>query len=235
MKRLIVVVNDLERSGKSSIARAVHHHLTSECETESLLVTSDETNLTDEFEGDYWDLDEDLSLETVIDSIEENDAVVVDVHTGGARNWAEFCENTEFDNVLADLGAEMTLVVPNTGGIRCNEEISDIVDLFADSADYIIAHTNTADRDQIDWKGSDAQKATRNLGSIEVNFPTVSSELETALGSAGRDMCEALTNAEALPRFAEIKISQWLEEVSARLEDADEFINAEGAELALEY
>ena len=235
MKRLIVVVNDLERSGKSSIARAVHHHLISECEVESRLVTSDETNLTDEFEGDFWDLDEDLSLETVIDSIDENDAVIVDVHTGGARNWAVFCEKTEFESVLADLSTEMTLVVPNTGGIRCNEEISDLVDLFADSADYLIAHTAAADRDLVDWKGSDAQKATRNLNSIEVNFPNISSELETALSSAGRGMCEALTNLEALPRFAEIKISQWLEEVSTRLEDADEYIVAEGAELALEY
>lgn len=232
MKRLVVVVNDLERSGKSSISRAIFHHLSNECD--SLLVTSDETNLTDSFEGEYWDLDEAMSSGPVMEAIEDHDAVVVDVHTGGARNWADFCENTEFDNVLADLGAEMTLVVPNTGGLRCNEEISDIVELFKDSADYIIAHLNTDDR-AIKWKGSDADKATRYLGSIEVDFPEVSEDLVTAMESAGQDLCEALGMSDELPRFAEAQISQWLDEVSARLEGASEYISADAAELALEY
>lgn len=235
MKRLIVVANDLERSGKSSIARAIHHHLSNECEIDCLLVTSDENNLTDDFEGDYWDLDESMSTGTVIDSIEENESIVVDVHTGGARVWADFCENTEFDNVLADLGAEMTLVVPNTGGVRCNEEIIDIVDLFSDSADYLIAHLGTDEKDPIEWKGSEAEKSTRHLGSIEVDFPEIKDELETAIESAGHDLCEALSKGEELPRFAEVQIAQWLEEVSNRLESANEFILAEGTELALEY
>lgn len=235
MKRLVVVVNDLERSGKSSIARAVHHHLVNECEVESLLVTSDENHLTEDFEGEYWDLDEAMSAGPVIESIEENDAVVVDVHTGGARNWADFCDKMEFDNVLADLGAEMTLVVPNTGGQRCNEEIIDIVDLFSDSADYVIAHTGMDERDEIEWKGSDAAKATRSLGSMDVEFPAVSDELEAAMSSAGQDLCEALSMSEELPRFAEVQIAQWLEEVSSRLEVASEYILADGSELALEY
>lgn len=235
MKRLVVVVNDLERSGKSSVARAVYHHLTSECEVKSSLVTSDENNLSDEYDGEFWDLDESLSAGQAIDLMEENDAVVFDVHTGGARDWAEFCEQTEFDNVLAEIGAEMTLVIPNTGGVRCNEEISDIVDLFADSADYVIAHINSDQRDPIKWKGSDAEKATRYLGCIEVDFPSISEDLATAIKSTGNEFSVALNKGSELPRFAEVQLSQWLEAVSNRLDSANDYILADGSELALEY
>ena len=235
MKRLVVVVNDLERSGKSSVARAVYHHLTNECEIESLFVTSDEMHLTENFEGEFWDLDEDLTFSTVIDSLADHDAVVVDVHTGGARNWADFCESSELDNVLAELGAEMTLVVPDTGGMRCNEEICDITYLFDDQADYVIAHLPMADRDEVKWKGSDAEKATRSLGSINVDFPAISGDLETAIKSTDFSFFQALNQSDELPRFAEVQISQWLEEISERLDAASEYIHADADELALEY
>ncbi len=235
MKRLVVVANDLERSGKSSIARAVHHHLAKECEVDSLFVTSDENDLSDDFTGEYWDLDEAMPAGPVIDALEESEAVVVDVHTGGARNWADLCNNIDMENILADLGAEMTLIVPNTGGVRCNEEIIDIVELFADSADYVIAHTNVDDRDETKWKGSEAEKATRYLGSLEIEVPTLTDDLQAALDSAGQDLSKALANAENLPRFAEVQVTQWLEDVSRSFEAASDYIVADASELALEY
>lgn len=235
MKRLVVVVNDLERSGKTSLARAVHHHLTSDCEIESLFVTSDENDLGESFVGEYWDLDEDMSSGSVIEALESHHAIVVDVHSGGARNWADFCQTENFDALLADIGAEMTLIVPNTGGVRCNEEIYDIVEAFSDSADYVVAHTNFEERDQMKWKGSEAEKATRYLGAIEVDIPQVGDDLETAMESAGQDLCGALTEPGDLPRFAEVQITQWLEEISNRLDGAAEYLQATDAELALEY
>lgn len=235
MKRLVVVVNDLERSGKSTVARAIYNHLVNECEIESLLVTSDESNLTDDFTGEYWDLDDDMSFDPVIASLEEHDAVVVDVHTGGARSLGEFCQKTELDNMLSEIGAEMTLVIPNTGGLRCNEEIVDIADLFSDSADYVIAHLGMHSRDEIQWKGSDAEKATRHFGTIAIDFPAISDELEAAVESTGQSLYEALSKCDELPRFAEVQISQWLEEVSHRLDSAAEYVLADGSELALEY
>ncbi len=235
MKKLIVVVNDLERSGKSSVACAIYHHLSSECEIESLFVTSDENHLTEEFRGDFWDLDEDLSFSTVADAFEGNDAVVVDLHTGGARRWADFCESSGIDHMLAEEGAEMTLVIPNTGGMRCNEEIIDIAELFSDLADYVIAHLPMAERDGVKWKGSDAEKTTRYLGAIDVNFPAVTDELRAALVSIDSSLALALDKPEELPRFAEVQISQWLEEVSQRLVGAEEYLVADSEELALEY
>jgi len=235
MKRLVVVVNDLERSGKTSISRAIHHFLAKNCELKSLFVTSDDSNLSEDFDGEFWDIDEAMPVGPVMDAIESHDAVVFDVHSAGARNWNEFFENTDFDNILADLGAEMTLVIPNTGGERCNEEIVDLVEIFSDMTDYLIVHTETDKRDRLKWKGSEAEEALRYLNSQQIKMPKISEDLVTALESAGQDLCEALSMAEELPRFAEVQITQWLEEVSNRLEKAGDYLLADSSDLALEY
>ena len=139
MKKLIVVVNDLERSGKSALTRAISHHL-KELDLRHLLVTSNEMDMTEIFEGEFWDLEDQFDVSQLISAIDRHEAVIVDVHSGAARNWGEFCEQEELESLLAELDAEMTLIIPNTQSERCNEEITDLTEIFADQADYIIAH-----------------------------------------------------------------------------------------------
>lgn len=223
MKKLIVIVNDLERSGKSTLARAISFHLKHQ-EVDHLLITSDERDLEESFEGDFWDLDEQIDLSELIGAVDRNDAVILDVHTGGARNWADFCEDNDIENLLAELDVEMTLVIPDTGSERCNEEIVDISELFADTADYVIAHLSLEDRTKVAWKKSDAEKATRYLGCVEATLPALPEELITALESSEGELPGVLNRPEDLPRFAEVQICQWLEEFSNSLEVAAEYI-----------
>ena len=100
MKKLIVVVNDLERSGTSSVARAISHHLKAQ-ERKHLLVTSNEMDMSDSFEGDFWDLEDQFEVSQLIAAIDNYEAIVVDVHTGAARSWGEVCEEHELENLLS--------------------------------------------------------------------------------------------------------------------------------------
>lgn len=235
MKKLIVVVNDLEHSGKSTLTRAISHHL-NQNEVKHLLITSDENDLGETYEGDFWDLEDQFDTDTLIQALENNEALVLDVHTGAARILGDICEEEELDNLLAELDVEMTLVIPNTGSERCNEEIVDLTDLFADSADYVIANLPIEDRGLVDWKGSDAAKATRFLGSTIIDIEHFSEDLKTALESTHSDLITALNKPEALPRFAEVQLCQWLENVSEVLNDAAEYIIPEAvAEVVLDY
>ena len=235
MKKLIVVVNDLERSGKSSVARAVSHHLQS-LETNHLLVTSNEMDMTDSFEGEFWDLEDQIELSQLIAAVDSYDAIVVDVHSGAARNWGEFCEENEIENLLAELDAEMTLVIPNTRSERCNEEICDLTEIFADQANYVIAHLPGDERTEIKWKGSLADKAIRYLGATQVEVPAISDDLETAIESAGIHFGEALNNPASLPRFAEVQVTQWMERTSEAFAVAQEYlVPDEVGTVALDY
>jgi hypothetical protein len=236
MKKLIVVVNDLERSGNSALARAISHHLKSE-EVKHLLVTSNEMDMTDSFPGDFWDLEDQFEVSQLIAAIDRHDAVVLDVHSGAARNWADLFEAEDLENLLAELDAEMTLVIPDTRGERCNEEICDLAEIFADQADYVVAHLPGDKRNEVKWKGSPAEKAIRYLGATEVDLPGIPDEFRTALDNAGIDLAEALNQPSALPRFAEVQATQWLERVGSALASADERLlpDAVGGSVALDY
>jgi hypothetical protein len=235
MKKLIVVVNDLERSGKSALARTLSHHLKSQ-EIKHLLVTSNEMDMTDSFPGEFWDLEDQFDVSQLIGAIDSHSAVILDVHSGGARNWGDFFEAEDLENLLAELDAETTLVIPDTRSERCNEEICDLTEIFADQADYVVAHLPGDPRNEVKWKGSLADKAIRYIGAGTVDIPGISDDLRTALDNAGIDFAEALNNPAALPRFAEVKLSQWLERASSCLDVANEYLIPDSVStVALDY
>ena len=234
MNKLIVVVNDLERSGKSALTRAISHYLR-ETEVNHLLVTSNEMDMSDSFTGEFWDLEDQFDVSELIGALDSYDAIVVDVHTGAARNWGEFCEATDLENLLAEIDAEMTLVIPNNQSERCNEEITDIAEIFADQADYVVAQM-PGDERAIKWKASPAEKALRYLGAAEVALPAISDELQTAMESSEIELKEALNQPSELPRFAEVQVSQWLDEVSTALTSGQDYlIPEEVVAVALDY
>ncbi len=235
MKKLIVVVNDLERSGKSALARVLSHHLKSE-EVKHLLVTSNEMDMTDSFPGEFWDLEDQFEVSQLIAAIDRHDAVILDVHSGAARNWGDLFESEDLENLLAEIDAEMTLVIPDTRSERCNEEICDLAEIFSDQADYVIAHLPGDKRSEIKWKGSPAEKAIRYLGASEIEVPGLSDELRTALENAGIDLPEALNKPSALPRFAEVQVTQWVERASSCIAAGNEQLIPDASNsVALDY
>ena len=223
MKKLIVVVNDLERSGKSTVARTLSHHLKSE-EVKHLLVTSNEMDMSDSFPGEFWDLEDQFDVSLLIAAVDRHDAVIVDVHTGAARNWGDLFESEDLENLLAEIDAEMVLVIPNTRTERCNEEICDLTEMFSDQANYVIVHLPGEKRGEMKWKASPAEKAIRYLGASDIELPDLSDELRTALENAGLELPEALNNPSSLPRFAEVQATQWLERASSCLAVGNEHL-----------
>lgn len=235
MKKLIVVVNDLERSGKSTVARMLSHHLKSE-EVKHLLVTSNEMDMTDSFPGEFWDLEDQFEVSQLIAAVDRHDAVVVDVHSGAARNWGDLFESEDLENLLAEIDAEMVLVIPNTRTERCNEEICDLTEIFSDQANYVLVHLPGEKRSEMKWKGSPAEKAIRYLGASDIELPGISDDLRTALDNADLDLPEALNKPSALPRFAEVQVTQWLERASSCLLAGNEHLIPDSSgTVALDY
>jgi len=227
MKKLIVIANDLERSGNSTVTRAIAYHLAQQ-EVDSLLITSDENDLDETFPGEYWDLEDQIDSSELFAALEGHDAVIVDLHSGAARNWADFCSGESIDNLLAELDVEMTLVIPDTSTERCNEEIFDLTELFSDSSDYVIARMPVEDKGHVKWKGSEADKATRYLGATLISLPAFAEEFLMALENSEATVVTALNSPSALPRFAEVQAHQWLDSAADILSNANDFLVPDG-------
>ncbi len=225
MKKLIVVANDLEGSGKSTFARSFQHLLTNQ-DVKHLFITTDEQDMDDSFCGDYWDFDEDLDISQLILAIDRNDVVLLDLRSGSARLWYEFFAQNEVDTLLAEIDATMTLVIPCHDSERCHEELVELAELFSDSTDYVIPHfPMPAERSKKQaWKGSYAAKVTDYLGALHFEMPELGKELATALESHDLTLSQALTQLDELPRFVEVAVMQWLEEISKAINGTGEYV-----------
>lgn len=231
MKKLLVVLNDLEDSGKSSTARALAHYYQDK-EIKHTLVLSDERDVEAGYAGDFWDIEDEVEVGQMIGALDRSDAVIVDIASGAARNWAEFCESAELENLLAEMDVEMTLVIPEHRSERCHEEIVDIAELFSDQADYVIAHLPIDPKGTVvdKWKGGYAAKAVNYLGALRISLPDIQPDLNTALESSDISLSEALAKTEALPRFLEVQVTEWREQAAIACEAAVDYLVPESAE-----
>lgn len=225
MKKLLVVLNDLEGSGKSTLAFTLSHFL-KENEISHSLILGDESDIEAGLGSEYWDIEDEIEMSQLIRALDRSDAVVVDVASGAARNWGEFCESEELDNVLSEMDVEMTLIIPEHLSERCHEEIVDLAEIFSDQADYVIAHLPLEARGSKEekWKGGYAAKAVNYLGALEISLPGISADLATALESAGQTLPQALGNMENLPRFLEVQVSEWREQAALACQRAGDYL-----------
>ena len=228
MKKLLVVLNDLEGSGKSTVARALSHYL-AEGEVRHSLIISDERDAEAGLKGEFWDIEDEIEMSQLIRALDRNEVVVIDVASGAARNWAEFCDSEELDSVLSEMDVEMTVVIPEHRAERCHEEIVDLAELFSDQADYVIVHLPIDPKGSVEekWKGGYAAKAVNYLGALEITLPGLGTDLETALESSGLSMGEAMGQMEALPRFLEVQVCDWQEKAILACERAEDYLMPE--------
>jgi hypothetical protein len=232
MKKLIVVLNDLEGCGNTAVARSLAHHL-SHREIRYTSINTDEKDADEFFQGSYWDCEDELELSQMIAVLDSSEAVILDVSSGAARNWADFCQDEELDAVLAEMDVEMTIVLPEHPSERCHNEIADLAELFSDTADYVIAHLSLPAKRSAEstWKGSYAAKATNYLGALTVTLPEVPEDLATALESSDIELSQALGQLENLPRFLEVQLTQWIEKSNDAIEGAADYLVPEAAEV----
>lgn len=230
MKKLIAVINDLEESGKSTFSYSFQHLLVNQ-EVKHLFITTDSRDMDDNFAGDYWDFDEQLEVSQLIMAIDRNDVVLLDVNSGSARTWAEFFTDNELETVLSEIDASMTLVIPCHNSEPCHTELVELAELFSDSADYVIPHfpLPAAGGTKQAWKGSYAAKVTDFLGALHFDMPEINKELATALESHGLSLSQSLCQLDQLPRFVEVAVMQWLEQIAKAINSTGEYVLPDSA------
>ena len=236
MKKLVALVNDLESSGKTSLANVLHNSYI-EAGYTTLMVTSSEHDIDGGSDAEFWDFEDDVDLSTLIGAVDNNDIVILDITSGSARSWAEFCEANELDTVLSEIDAEMTLVLPVHASERNLNEVVDLLEIFSDSADYVIAHLPIEARrsEGQAWKGSQAAKAAKFLGASEMTLPDIDADLATALESHGLSLPQALHQLDNLPRFVEVELMQWREAASEIVSQEEAYLFAEPVSAGLNY
>ena len=227
MKKLVLILNDLPEVGKSSFSR-VFEQFMSRKKIEYLTVSTEETSLG---HPTYWNLDDELEAGHLISFLDQSDVTVIDVASGDGATLAEFFNEEEVFDLLVEMEAELTIVVPTPNHTAISNEVVAIGEAFADNADYLVVRT-PVDFDGADdsaWAGTYGEKVMNYMGAHIVTAPamdvTMLSEIEE---NHGVGLAEALANRSELPRYLRDSLHSWELEFSEALTGAPElFIPSE--------
>ena len=227
MKKLVLIINDLPEVGKSSFSR-VFEEFMGRKKIDYLPVSTAETNLG---HPTYWNLEDELETGQIVSFVDRADVTVIDVATGDGGTLAEFFNEEDVFDLLLEMEAELTLVVPVPNHAAISEEVVAIGEAFADNADYVIVRTPVEfdEADDSSWVGTYGEKVMDYMGAHVVEAPgmdvTMLTEIEE---SHGMGLARALADRSALPRYLRDSLHAWELEFSESLAGAPElFIPAE--------
>lgn len=223
MKKLILVLNDLEGVGTTSCAQVIHALLRRKGHASTLVVTDPETD-TDTCGAEFLDLAEGITSSDIIGLLDRSGIAVLDVYSEGAAILGEFFQEEEIGTLLSEIEAELTVVVTANDEVEGFEGIVGVAEAFADDADWVVVRTPVAAELPGDLEGSEAGRALEYLGALHVDMPEVAADTLSALEETGMSLGEALGRRKELPRFVRHALQGWELAFCNELAEAEEFL-----------
>jgi hypothetical protein len=179
----------------------------------------------------HWNLDDELESGQLIGFLDQSDVTVIDVATGDGATLAEFFNESDMFDLLVEMEAELTLVIPVPNHVAISDEVVAIGEAFADNADYLIVRSPLEfdEADNTCWVGSYGEKVMDYMGAQVIEAPSVDvTMLNEIEGNHEMGLAEALADRSALPRYLRDALHSWELEFSESLAGAPElFIPAE--------
>ncbi len=224
MKKVILILNDLAGSGKTTCAQVLHEHLLRRG-VDHIQVTTDTTSDLDLPEFETLDITDGLEPNDIVSLVDRGSVAVVDVHSeDGAATLGEFFVENEIADLLGELEASLTVVIPANDEVESFEGIERLTRMFADDADYVVVRSTVPAEYSAAFEGSEGAHALEQLGAVFVEMPEMDSDLVGELDGLGLSVAEALYARKQLPRYLRNDLHTWEIDFAEALGDADEFL-----------
>jgi hypothetical protein len=224
MKKLILILNDLAGSGKTTCAQVLHEHLRRRG-VDHLQVTTDTASDLDLPDFEILDITDGLEPNDIVSLIDRGSVVIVDVHSeDGAAALGEFFVENEIADLLGELEASLTVVIPANDEVASFDGIERLTRMFADDAEYVVVRSTVPAEYSAAFEASEGANALEQLGAIFVEMPEMDCDLVGELDGLGLSVAEALFSRKQLPRYVRNDLHAWEIDFAEVLGDADEFL-----------
>ncbi len=215
MKRLILIQNDYSGAGKTTLSRCLEHYLQSYQVPHhgvTLAESADDTEHSIEAAS--------LRLPVLLKHLDHSDLVILDLETGLGEMFNSFFKKHELDQVLHELGFELTVLVPITEDRESFDGVTAAAETFSDCAQYLIVHTPTSsfyDEYEKGWDRSYAARVMDMLDATDLDMPAASESLELRLTIAHTQLANCIADASIGGELHE-EVSKWFHKVAAQLD-----------------
>lgn len=222
MKKLILVTNDAQSCGKTSISLVIAEYLRRKQVRHCLVNTSVNQELP--CDTGLLNMEEGCSPAELVDLFDTNDAVLVDVHTEEGPDFSYWFKKHGLDEILMELNAELTVILPLCDDAIVHREALVMAESFTGLGDFVAVRSPLLADVPEGFFGSQAAKALRLLGATIVEAPALADEVLDEIDAMELTLPLALTQRQLLPRTITHPLLAWEVEFADRLAHVKDLI-----------
>jgi hypothetical protein len=222
MKKLILVTNDAQSCGKTSIALVISEYLRRKQISHCLVHTSPDQELPCEVE--LLSLEEGFSPAEMINLLDHHDAVICDIHTEGGADFAALYRKHGLDEVLMELNAELTVVLPLCEDAMVHREALSIAEAYTGLGEFLAVRSPLLADVPESFSSSPLAKALHLLGASVITAPSLDDTALDLVDEMDLNLPLALTQRSLLPRFLTHQLLAWEVDFAERMNSVSEIL-----------
>jgi hypothetical protein len=224
MKRLILIQNDYSGAGKTTLAECLHLYLGNLRVPHHRLMMSDQG---ENAAGVPCLETADLRPQGLIRHLDMSDLVIMEIANEAGDAFHSFYRRHELENVLPELGFDLTVVIPVTSDRESFGGVTDAAEVYSDSAQYLVVHTPTGssyDEDEHFWERSRAARVMDMFEAVDLKMPACHEGLDFKLKLSHSDLPEALAQREGLQEEVRDELAKWMRSVTGHLHNVRTYL-----------
>ena len=224
MKKLILIQNDYSGAGKSTLVRLLRRYLNQHHVSHQYIML-DEEEMSSEPDAHYLNPTQKSVLAPLLAALDESDITLMEAASGMGEMISRVYEQHELYAVFAELGIEVTVVLPVNNDPESFDAVTEAAEVFSDNVQYLIAHSTTSayDEDDGSWDSSYAARVMDMFEAVEVRFPAAGVEMESAFRAHHTDLATALLESDAEMRYGK-EFARWLKRSMGQTEAARQYL-----------
>lgn len=223
MKKLLLIQNDYAGAGKTTLARCITRYLKQNRAHFQTLVLSEEEG--DVGDAHAWIDPNNLNLREFVNHLDMAPLTILEAASGMAELFGKFYQSHEMQDLLHELGVEMTAIIPVTGETDSYQAVIDAAETFSDNAQYLIAHTVTSSYEDDDavWDRSYAARVMDMFEAVELHIPELGFQVEQLLRSKHIDLAEALLDGDPCATYGK-DFEKWYRRIESQIDGTRQYL-----------
>lgn len=224
MKKLILIQNDYPGTGKSTLALCFQRYLEQYGVRHQLLSLTEE-GVPTTAGASVLDVSS-LTPDEFFSRVDAEVLTILEIGTGLGEFFNKFYQGSEMDQLLAEAGIAVSVVLPVTADRESFDSVTEAAEIYSDNAEYLIAHlvTSCYDEDDKVWDTSYAARVMDMFEAVELHIPEITFHAE--LGEERMTLDSALQLADAEDRLGK-EYSKWHRRVMGQVDSARQYLFGE--------
>jgi hypothetical protein len=207
MKKLIIIINDADACGKTTLTALLSGYVQRKGMRHTIALTSPDQELP--MDTVLLDAEEGFAPQELVDMVDHSHAVIVDVHTGGAERFEKRFFRHRLDEALDEIECGVTVVLPVCDDTVVLQDALERARAWNKCAELVVVRMPLPADEHQAYRGSPTHRYLSQLGASELALPVVKDGILDEIDAMDLDVALALTQRQHLARYVRTELLAW--------------------------